>query len=79
MFKILLGEQTKGFRGKIIEILESELHQAQRLREIGFIPGAPVQILHEAPFSKDPIAVKVRGTVFGLRRQEALQIVVEKS
>lgn len=43
----------------------------ERLMEFGFVPGESVEILHQAPFSGDPIAVRVRGATISLRRAEA--------
>lgn len=43
----------------------------QRLLEMGFLEGSWVEIAHEAPFGGDPLAVRVRGTLVALRRQEA--------
>lgn len=43
----------------------------ERLMEFGFLPGEPIVVLHQAPFSGDPIAVRVRGTTVALRRAEA--------
>lgn len=49
-----------------------------RLMELGFLPGAEIEVLHQAPFSKDPIAIRVRGTLIALRLSEAALIEVEK-
>jgi ferrous iron transport protein A len=35
------------------------------------LEGSTVEVLHEAPFGKDPIAVRVRGALLALRRSEA--------
>lgn len=43
----------------------------ERLMEFGFLPGENVVVLHQAPVSGDPIAVRVRGTTVALRRAEA--------
>ncbi len=42
-----------------------------RLVEIGFLPGEPVQVVARGFPSGDPIAVRVGGTTFALRRHEA--------
>lgn len=49
----------------------------RRLMELGFIAGSIVEIRHQAPLSKDPITVMVRGMVVALRRYEAERIMVE--
>jgi ferrous iron transport protein A len=48
----------------------------RRLMEMGFLEGAIVEILHEAPYGGDPIAVRVRGATLALRRNEANAIQV---
>ncbi len=49
----------------------SQLGMVQRLMEMGFLEGSQVEVVHEAPFGGDPIAVRVRGTLIALRREEA--------
>jgi ferrous iron transport protein A len=48
-----------------------------RLMEMGLIPGAEIELMYQAPFSKDPIAVWVKNTLIALRRSEAQAIRVE--
>jgi len=47
------------------------------LSDLGFLPGAEVQVVYEAPLGKDPIAVRIRGALIALRRKDADQIEVE--
>jgi len=49
----------------------------KRLLEMGFVEGAPIMVLHEAPFTKDPIIVRLRNMRIALRRNEAECIVVK--
>jgi Fe2+ transport system protein FeoA len=49
----------------------------RRLMELGFINGSLVEVRHQAPIMKDPIAVLVRGMVVALRRYEADLVTVE--
>ncbi|WHZ12064.1 MAG: hypothetical protein OJF60_002505 [Burkholderiaceae bacterium] len=44
---------------------------ANRLAELGFVPGETICILHRGPGGREPIAVQVGDTVFALRRDEA--------
>ena len=44
---------------------------AQRLRELGFVPGEAVRIVATAPLGGDPLAVRIGFTRFALRRTEA--------
>lgn len=80
---LLLGHAHRGFRGHIqgIHVGEgmSDLPSGElekRLIELGFVEGASVEILHEGPFSADPIAVRVNNATIALRRREAMAILV---
>ena len=44
---------------------------SQRLKELGFLPGASLRVIGFGLFGHDPIAVHVNGTKFALRRAEA--------
>jgi ferrous iron transport protein A len=48
----------------------------RRLLEIGFLEGAAVEVLHEGPLGRDPIAVRLNGTRVALRRREAMAVFV---
>ena len=43
----------------------------ERLGELGFIPGEPVQLLRRGPGGREPLAVMVGETMFALRWVEA--------
>lgn len=49
-----------------------------RLVELGFTPGAPVQVLRRAPFG-GPLQVQVRDFVLSLRRSDAQSIQTEQA
>lgn len=49
-----------------------------RLMEMGMLEEDFVMLLHEAPFGRDPVAVRVRGSVLALRRQEAHHITIRR-
>lgn len=65
---ISMGELKKGQVGRIISV---EGDHAQRLMEMGFLEGTRIELLHEAPWSGDPIAINIRGSLIALRRTEA--------
>ncbi len=44
---------------------------ARRLLELGFVPGASVEVLASMWPGDDPLAVRVGGSTFALRRHEA--------
>ncbi len=69
-----LGELILGQRAVILTIAANDL--TNRLLEMGFLEGDVVEVMHEAPFNKNPIAVRVRGALIALRRNEANHITV---
>lgn len=76
----LLGQLNPGMTARIRSVGKTqgcELALARRLLEMGLLEGAEVEVLHQAPFGGDPIAVRVRGSVVALRRNEANTIEVE--
>ncbi len=66
-----LGSLKPGSRGTILSLTPDPEGVTQRLLEMGLLEGSPIEVMHEAPFGRDPIAVRVRGTLIALRRQEA--------
>ncbi len=48
----------------------------RRLGELGFLPGEPVQVMRRGPGGREPIAVLIGQTMFGLRLLEAQSIQV---
>jgi len=49
---------------------------ALRLLEIGFVEGEPVRVIAHGHPGREPIAVRIGGTTFALRRFEAEQVLV---
>ena len=47
-----------------------------RLIEIGFVPGERFEIIAESRPGGDPIAVRIGGSCFALRRREAAAVMV---
>jgi len=75
MKTILLGEMKVGMHG-MISSTKGPDEIRRRLLEMGLLEGSRVELVHEAPFGGDPIAVRVRGTLLALRRNEANYIEV---
>jgi ferrous iron transport protein A len=78
-----LGLARRGFRGRITTIeVGSEAHGLtameieRRLLELGFVEDASVEVLHEGPLGRDPIAVRLNDTTIALRRREAMAVYV---
>jgi ferrous iron transport protein A len=52
---------------------------ARRLGELGFVPGADVEVVAVMWLGHDPLAVRVGGSTFALRGREAEQIRVRRT
>jgi ferrous iron transport protein A len=65
-----LGELKKGQKAQVIRAPESQ-GLGERLLEFGFVQGATLEILAEAPFGGDPILVMIHGTRVAVRRDDA--------
>lgn len=81
---ISLGTARRGYRGRVAVILPvagsgrlAADEMERRLIEMGFIEGAEIEIVHEAPFGRDPIAVRVGPATVALRRRDAMAILTE--
>jgi ferrous iron transport protein A len=48
-----------------------------RLIELGFVPGERFEIIAESRPGGDPIAVRIGGSCFALRRREAVSVRVQ--
>jgi ferrous iron transport protein A len=81
-----LGQANRGFCGRISAIKVGEdIHGLaapeieSRLLELGFVEGVEIEVLHEGPIGRDPIAVRINATTIALRRREAMAILVTSS
>jgi ferrous iron transport protein A len=72
---MLLNELPNGGRATVSRVLSSspdvDSAALRRLGELGFIPGEPVQLMRRGPGGREPLAVMVGDTLFGLRLLEA--------
>ncbi len=50
---------------------------AQRLADLGFVPGESVRLTATGPVGHDPLLVQIGFTRFALRRSEADRVLVE--
>jgi ferrous iron transport protein A len=80
-FSVALGEARQGFVGLIESVSVGAGHAGlaadeleRRLLELGFVEGAPVEVLHEGAIGRDPLAVRVHGMTIALRRREAMAV-----
>lgn len=75
-----LHQLPKGAKATIVDIVahavfgDMDDQVTLRLKELGFLPGAVLQVIGFGLFGSDPIAVRINGTKFGLRRAEAEKI-----
>lgn len=82
----MLGTLARGERATVIEVIEDGASLgdarastiARRLLELGFVPGAQVEVIARMWPTYDPIAVRVGGSTFALRRHEANAIRVQR-
>jgi ferrous iron transport protein A len=74
-----LGELHPGSVGQIVSVgsnADCSDDLVRRLLEMGLLEGSRVEVLHQAPFGGDPLAIRVRGSIIALRRNEANHIEV---
>ena len=51
---------------------------SQRLRELGFVPGEPVEVVGRGPLGGEPLLIRIGFTRFALRGNEAERVQVER-
>lgn len=79
-----LGRRSRGWSGWVTGLTPTEgltipwAEMERRLLEMGFVEGARVEILHEGPFGRDPLAVRVDDLTVALRRREADVVLVSE-
>ena len=78
---MLLNELPKGARAtvsrEVAASVDVDAVALRRLGELGFIPGEPLQLLRRGPGGREPLAVQIGDTLFGLRLLEAQCIEVQ--
>jgi ferrous iron transport protein A len=72
---MLLNDLPNGAHATVMRVVstssEVDAVSLRRLAELGFIPGEPVQLLRRGPGGREPLAVLIGDTMFGLRLLEA--------
>jgi ferrous iron transport protein A len=79
-----LANLHRGARGVVERVLDDESPLGEgsgatvvmRLVELGFVPGEAIEIIAEARPGGDPIAVRIGGSCFALRRLEAASVMI---
>lgn len=80
-----LDRMRKGETGVVTDVFHHAgehkgMHDiARRLKELGFVKGEQVSILHKGYFGGEPVAVRVGHSTFALRHFEAALIGVSPS
>ncbi|MDE2093549.1 MAG: ferrous iron transport protein A [Burkholderiales bacterium] len=78
---MLLNELPNGALATVLRVVAASTDvdavALRRLGEIGFIPGEPVQLLRRGPGGREPLAVLIGDTLFGLRLLEAQCVEVQ--
>jgi len=75
MTMIPLRKMVSGQKG-VISKVKANGELGRRIRDMGLVPGTPIQIRGRAPL-KDPVAIHVRDFTLTLRNNEADHILVE--
>jgi ferrous iron transport protein A len=81
---ISLGDLRVGARGVVQGVIDDDATLGEetgativmRLIEIGFVAGERFEIIAESRPSGDPLAVRIGGSCFALRRREAAAVLV---
>lgn len=72
---IPLRQLDKGQQARIVAVgAVGEL--GRRIRDMGLVPGAEVEIIGRAPL-QDPVALRLKGFTLSLRNSEADYVTVE--
>ena len=66
---------SSGQKG-VISKVRADGELGRRIRDMGLVPGTPIQIQGRAPL-KDPVAIRVRDFTLTLRNNEADHILVD--
>lgn len=69
-----LNQAVQGIEYEVVE-LNSQGKLLSKLLDMGFVKGAKLKLLRSAPL-KDPIEIKIQGSLISLRKDEADKIEV---
>ncbi|ROR01833.1 FeoA family protein [Desulfosoma caldarium] len=75
MATMLLRHMAPNQAGVIVKV-KATGELGRRIRDMGLVPGTPIQVQGRAPL-KDPVAVRVRQFTLTLRNNEADYILVD--
>lgn len=67
---LALCDLVRGGSAVVVGVASSDPAAAQRLIDLGFVPGTPVEMVRRAPL-RDPVVYRVAGYEIALRRAQA--------
>ncbi|MTV49127.1 ferrous iron transport protein A [Heliobacillus mobilis] len=70
-----LSQMPVGHKARVVTLMLDGFSR-RRILDMGLIPGTVVEVLRRSPLG-DPTAYRIRGSVIGLRKEEASRIIVE--
>ena len=84
---VFLSSLSQGEHGTVLAVIddgqslgdEQASTIARRLLELGFVPGAELEVVARMWPGDDPLAVRIGGSMFALRRREAQAIRVRRA
>lgn len=76
-----LADLPPGVQACVTGLRPDGAHAAvvDRLAELGFLPGEPVEVVQRGPGGREPLAVRVGESMFALRFIEARSVLVQDS
>jgi ferrous iron transport protein A len=74
-----LADMVTGQQGYVVAVeADEDPAAARRLFDLGFVPGAAVQMVRKAPLA-DPVVFRVAGYDIALRREQARWVTVSSA
>ncbi|OPY19494.1 MAG: ferrous iron transport protein A [Methanomethylovorans sp. PtaU1.Bin093] len=75
MVECTLNDLRPGIKARIIKVLAKGTVR-RKLMDMGMVPGSEIEVVRTAPLG-DPIEFRIKGYSLSMRKQEAVNIVVE--
>ena len=72
-----LRDLKPGQKAQVLSFDSANSELETRLREIGFAEGDRVELRHVGLFGRNPISIKLNGTLIAMRKAEAEAVNIE--
>lgn len=72
-----LKDLKRHFSARVTGFIKQDTDLETRLREIGFAEGDRVELMHVGFFGRNPMTVKLNGTLIAMRKNEAAAVEIE--